>query len=252
MSQWSFCNVRREDDRITRWIAANWRDKNVADSECWFGMAVARCVNWPDSLAEIGYPSEWRPERFVAVLEDRAERRKLDKKTKVFGEAYNISNGGSSEPKARHIAGVLTALWERRGRVRPEPDDSLLTFYGKLKRCDGFGGSGFMAAQVIADAKYVGTLRSARDWMTFAAPGPGSKRGLNRVLGREIKKGWDEYDWRTGLRRLRDQIEPELERIGLGDLHAQDLQNCLCEFDKYERVRLGEGKPKRKFAGGAP
>ncbi len=38
----------------------------------------------------------------------------------------------------------------------------------------------------------------------------------------------------------------ELERIGLHGLHAQDLQNCLCEFDKWMRVRLGEGKPKRR------
>ena len=34
----------------------------------------------------------------------------------------------------------------------------------------------------------------------------------------------------------------ELDHIGLGDLHAADLQNCLCEFDKMERVRLGQGK----------
>jgi hypothetical protein len=40
---------------------------------------------------------------------------------------------------------------------------------------------------------------------------------------------------------------PELTRIGLGDLHAADLQNCLCEFDKMERARLGEGKLKRRF-----
>ena len=39
----------------------------------------------------------------------------------------------------------------------------------------------------------------------------------------------------------------ELERIGLHGLRAQDLQNCLCEFDKWMRVRLGEGKPKRRF-----
>jgi hypothetical protein len=33
----------------------------------------------------------------------------------------------------------------------------------------------------------------------------------------------------------------------LKDLHAQDIQNCLCEFDKYERVRLGEGTPKQLY-----
>jgi hypothetical protein len=30
-------------------------------------------------------------------------------------------------------------------------------------------------------------------------------------------------------------------------LHAQDLQNCLCEFDKYERARLGQGVPKQIY-----
>jgi hypothetical protein len=40
--------------------------------------------------------------------------------------------------------------------------------------------------------------------------------------------------------------------MGLGDLHAQDLQNCLCEVDKYLRAKLGEGKPKRRFAVGTP
>ena len=38
-----------------------------------------------------------------------------------------------------------------------------------------------------------------------------------------------------------------LGRIGLGDLHAADLQNCLCEMDEFVRARLGEGKPKRRF-----
>jgi hypothetical protein len=49
------------------------------------------------------------------------------------------------------------------------------------------------------------------------------------------------------LKELHANITPELQRIGLGDLHAQDLQNCLCELDKYLREKLGEGHPKRRF-----
>jgi hypothetical protein len=106
----------------------------------------------------------------------------------------------------------------------------------------------FVAAQIVADLKYVPPLKHARDWMTFAAPGPGSKRRLNRVLGRPADAPWrDDDTWRVGFRRLHEEIKPELERMGLGDLHAQDLQNCLCEMDKYERTGLGEGKPKRRF-----
>ena len=35
--------------------------------------------------------------------------------------------------------------------------------------------------------------------------------------------------------------------MDIGRLCAQDLQNCLCEFAKDERVRLGEGTRKCRF-----
>jgi alpha-glutamyl/putrescinyl thymine pyrophosphorylase clade 1 len=238
LATYSFCNVRREDDRVTRWIAANWRAPNADNPECWFGMAVARLVNWPDTLEALGWPVPWDRERFVAVLGGRAG--------KVWGDAYNISNGGRSAPKAEVVADRLSSMWNRRASLRPRAGDSLLEFHGRLRTCEGMGD--FMSAQVVADTKYVGVLRSARDWMTFAASGPGSRRGLNRLLGRPKGASCDEDWWRAWLRMLRETITPDLERMGLGDLHAQDLQNCLCEFDKSERVRLGEGKPKRKFA----
>jgi hypothetical protein len=103
-----------------------------------------------------------------------------------------------------------------------------------------------MAAQIVADVKQV-QLRDAEDWWTFAASGNGSRRGLNRVLGRNKNKAWDEHAWRAALRTLHEAVAPDLERAGVGRLCGQDLQSCLCEFDKYERVRLGGGKPKRRF-----
>jgi hypothetical protein len=244
LRKWSFCNVRREDDRTTRWISDHWREPHATDPDLVFAMVVARFVNWSDTLAELGYPVPWEPEHFLAVMHARKERGEV-----CFGPAYNISNFGSATPKAEQLVQkVFTPLWQplTRKRLRPRgDDDSLHSFYGRLREMNGMGS--FMAAQVVADMKYV-ALKNARDWMTFAAPGPGSKRGLNRVLGHPVDAPWrDDDTWRAAFRQLREQIMPELERIGLGDLHAQDLQNCLCEFDKHERVRLGEGKPKRRF-----
>jgi len=40
-----FCNIRRENDRVTCWIAQNWREPHADDPELWFAMAVARLVN---------------------------------------------------------------------------------------------------------------------------------------------------------------------------------------------------------------
>jgi hypothetical protein len=244
LREWSFCNVRREDDRTTRWIAEHWRSPHADDPDLWFAMCVARFVNWPETLADLGYPVPWDPEYFLRVMVARAARNET-----CFGPAYNISNGGKSTPKPQHLVEqVFTPLWSplARKRLRPSNDDSLLSFYGRLKQMPGF--ASFMAAQVVADMKYVAPLKNARDWMTFVAPGNGSKRGLNRMFGRPVKANWrSDDDWRVAFRKLHEAIKPDLGRLGLSDLHAQDLQNCLCEFDKWMRVEGGEGKPKRRF-----
>jgi hypothetical protein len=242
--KYSFCNVRREDDRTTRWIAANWREPHADDQDLWFAMVVGRFVNRPDTLAELGFPVPWEPEHFLKVMSTRKARGEI-----CFGAAYNIGNAGQKTAKPEHLVtkvfaplcGPLT-----RKRLRPKDDDTLHTFYGRLKAMPGF--DSFMAGQIVADMKYVAPLKHSPDWFTFAVPGPGSRRGLNRVLGRAVEASWrDEDTWRAAFRQLRDQMMPELERIGLGDLHAQDLQNCLCEFDKMERGRRGDGKLKRRF-----
>ena len=56
-----------------------------------------------------------------------------------------------------------------------------------------------------------------------------------------------ESAWRKDFDQFRAAIADDLERLGLGDLDAQSLQSCLCEYDKFERTRLGEGKPKRRY-----
>jgi hypothetical protein len=243
LHQFRFCNMYRELDRTTIWIARNWREPHCDDPDLWFAMVVARFVNWPDTLAELGYPGPWDPEHFLAVMTARKERGEV-----CFGPAYNISNGGSKAPKAVHLMEkVLTPLSTTlaRKRLRPRDDDSLLGFYARLKAMPGF--ESFMAAQVVADMKYVAPLKGARDWQTFAAPGPGSKRGLNRILGRPVDMHWSSDEaWHHQLLKFRAGITPRmLAEAGMELSHAQDTQNQLCEFDKYERAREGSSLKRR-------
>ena len=242
LREWSFCNVRREDDRVTRWIAVNWRQPHP---DLWFAMVVARFINWPETLAEIGFPVPWDRERFLAMMAARKERGE-----KIYGGAYMIHADQRYPDTATYQANmVFGPLWRDREWMRPQPGEKLAAYHSRLGERHGMRG-GFMPAQVVGDIKYVEPLRSASDWMTFAASGPGSRRGLNRVLGRPVDAKSSEGDWRRAFRQLHEALAPDLERIGLGDLHAQDLQNCLCETDKYLRVKLGEGKPRRRFVPG--
>jgi hypothetical protein len=244
LRDYSFCNVRREHDKVTKWIATNFRTPNADDPNLWFAMTVARFVNKPETLARLGYPTNgWDREHFKRTL------RAIN--GSAFGAAYVIPNGGAKKPKIDYVADdILHPLWKGREHLVPKPGISLQTYCDRLTQFNGVGG--FYAGQIIADLKYVEPMRSARDWMTFAVSGPGSENGLNRVFGREPKRKWSNSDWQNAFRRFEAAIRPELEHIGLGDLHGQDLQNCLCEISKYWRALNGEGRPKRRYSPPAP
>lgn len=247
LQRFRFCNVRREDDKVTRWIAKNWRDPKATrdDPDLWFAMLVARFFNEIPTLEIIGYPGkQWDPQ---VVREKLQEHREYER---VFNPAYIVSTSGRAMDKLDYVIDlVLTPAWEDREYIRPTKQDSLTSFAGRLLRLNGL--KGFMTGQVVADMKYAPVLRKAHDWQTWAISGPGSRRGLNRLVGRDPDATWKEPEWRSTLTELQVAVNAELKKLGhpLYPLHAQDLQNCLCETDKYLRAKLGEGKPKQNYPG---
>lgn len=241
LQRFRFCNIRREDDRVTRWIAMNWRTPHAHAPDLWFAMLVARYFNDPETLDVIWCPhTKWRAE---STLKDLRARKQSG--GRMFNPAYMVTTHKTPGDKLDYLFDrVFNPAWERRKELRPRPLDSLASFASRL--CTIHGVSGFMAGQVIADMKYTPQLAGAPDWWTWAASGPGSRRGLNRMVGRDKMAAWHEEEWHAKLVELQGLVNTELlNRIG--QLHAQDLQNCLCEYDKYLRVKLGEGRPKQLF-----
>ena len=53
LRDYRFCCVRREDDRVTKWIDANVRRPFQNNPNLWLMLCVCRIVNWPDTLAEL-------------------------------------------------------------------------------------------------------------------------------------------------------------------------------------------------------
>ena len=238
-----FCNIYRNLDKQTRLIHNNWLAPNGRSEDVWFACVVARLVNWWPTLEELGYPLPWGPEHFVSVLRSRKERGE-----KVFTGAYMIrADAVIQGGKAEYLAAcVLHPMWQARFHIRPRPGDTLATFHERLTRYRDMGS--FMAAQVVADAKYFDLqLLLAKDWHTWAAPGPGSLRGLNRVRGLPPDTPWGPGEWEGAFAGLYKKSRRAIVAARLPSLDGQDLQNCLCEWDKYERVRLGQGRPRSKY-----
>jgi hypothetical protein len=97
----------------------------------------------------------------------------------------------------------------------------------------------FLAGQICADVKFLEPLRSAPDFATFACSGPGSRAGMNYLLGSQVhNQSFPEFAWRAAHRQLREIIQPDLEKLGLGALSASDTQNGECEFSKLRHYQL--------------
>lgn len=246
LQRYRFCNVYRELDTVTRWIRKHWRHLYGGEPDFWFTMVVARLLNRPETLCRID-PLPWRPAKFVDTLQGL-----MNKGEQVFSPAYIVSTNGMSMQKVPYLAEhVLSPLWAKRQSMRPRVMETLASYHARL--CEEQGLGSFMAAQVVADVKNEARsdLWHADDWWSWAAPGPGSLRGLNRVRGNGgVKIGYKPGEWLAGLHALQEAVNMRLApEEGFRMFCAQDIQNCLCEYDKYERVRLGEGRPKQQYPG---
>lgn len=177
-----FCNVHREDDKVTRWVRDNWRNPNATDADLWFALLVARrCLNNPASMADLGYPVPWHPEKFRAMCKRRG------KGNIYHSRAYKLVLAHAKGPLPEsQLRLILNPAWERREYFRPRANDTLWSFHTRLRELSKRNMTGFFCGQVVADLKMV-QLRQASDWWDYAVSGPGSRRGLTRFLGGTIK-----------------------------------------------------------------
>lgn len=241
ISQYRFCNVRRNDDRVTKWIHEMFFQKWRDDPHLWFALVVARLFNNEEALTAIfPYILPFSPIKMMRALHARANAGQ-----KNFNAAYIVSTAGVAMDKVDYVIDrILIPAWERRKGVSAsiQQRGELEFVHQTLMELNGL--ASFMAAQVVADLKYAHPARWS-DFHSFAASGPGSKRGLNRVWGRDKDAPMTELAFRQGLMLLRDAVNMRL--AWTETITAQDIQNCLCEMDKYERARTGEGRPKQHY-----
>tara|TARA_B000000475_G_C15978393_1_gene439986 strand:- start:448 stop:1293 length:846 start_codon:yes stop_codon:yes gene_type:complete len=241
IKEFSFCNVFRELDSVTIWLRKNWKEPYADHPNLPFAMSVARQINWPETLQEIGFPEEWNPDRVKAIMQGR-----MDKGEKVYTGAYMLTGTLGGTKVEQTIDKILTPLYENQPEIHP---DSLQKTWSEYLRYAGF--SGFMAYEVVTDLRHTKYLGNARDIYTWANPGPGAKRGLNRIHGRELTwrptRGHVGYiGWNCEMKDLLSESPKYLEPH-VPSLEMRDIEHCLCEFDKYERVRLGQGRPRAKY-----
>ena len=247
LNTYKFTNVKREHDRTTKWMRKHWTTlHDTIPGTTLFNCALFRYFGTTEFAQAIGWQT-----RFGVVERERVKNiaaKRLANKERVFTGAYVITNQGISRPKQEVVVeNFLYPLWNKRTDLAEiaQRTRSWQKVAKELMKLPGFGGSGFMAKEVLQDAIHTSVFYpGCVDLNSYCPVGPGARRGLNRLASRDLR-----YKAPKGLAEMisifndRDKYWPK----DYVELELHDIQFQLCEYDKHQRVLLGQGRPRSKY-----
>jgi hypothetical protein len=256
-----FCNVFREDDVVTKYIRKNISLEIYGDHLV--GVAVmSRIFNKPSTLQKLieDENNKANPDLLGAWTYLRHEvwanlvRERLEGVQPIISAAYIIA----TKPGMNKLDGILHCLepvLANAVQLQKEMQKEGCTLQYACELLQQFSHIGpFIAYEIVTDLRH-SILKNAPDIMTWANPGPGATRGLGRIL----EKGPKHFS-RTSPKSVAQMMIHMQELLELSkderfwdqsypSWEMREVEHTLCEFDKYERARLGEGKPKQAYPG---
>jgi cation transport regulator ChaC len=252
LQTYRFCNVFRELDKVTVWLRERWRETFAQNEHLWIAMCLARQINWPETLEEVGFPEHGYDAKSVQrALEARKARGE-----KLYTGAYMISaptgeyaGMGKPEYTAQVVVG---ALWRARtqfhGLFSGARQPTVQEVHSWLRRFRGWGD--FMAYEVVTDLRHTRYLSNAPDINTWAVAGPGAIRGLHRLHGRPYTQPLSQEQACTEMRELLELSKSNLPSF-IPALELREIEHSLCETDKWLRVAAGQGRLRSRYVTGA-
>ena len=248
LSKYKFTNPFRENDKVTIWMRNNWTKPhhNRSYEEMIFNCCLFRMIGTIEFADHHGWVTDWDP-----VFTKEVIKMRLSKGLRTFTGAYIITNQGLKAPKAEVVVDYfLTPIWEASETLAKIAIDtnSLQKVHHAMGKYKGWGGGGFMSYEVVTDLYYTPVLDKAEDNFTWANAGPGAKRGLNRINERPLNQSINQTQANKEMFDIWKMADLYIgNHIPLDKVDMRTLAPSLCEWDKYERVRLGQGKPRSVY-----
>ena len=247
-NQYKFTNPFRENDRVTIWMRDNWTNPNhnKPHGQIIFNCCLFRMIGTTEFANQHGWVDKFNPTYTKEVIEDR-----LKNKLRTFTGAYIITNQGIKKPKSEVVVdSFLTPIWEEQETLAKvaEETQSLQQLHMAMGNYLGWGGGGFMSYEVVTDLNYTPVLDKAKDRFSWANAGPGAKRGLNRIFGRELTKSIKQENANEEMKDLLSKKHTYLKsHVPIKDVDMLTIEHILCEFDKYQRILNKEGRPRSRY-----
>jgi len=163
---------------------------------------------------------------------------------KVFTSAH-LTTSELARDKIDTYSDAVESAWNYRSEVLDAARtwNTLESVFEPLKKIKCVGP--FVAYEIICDLRFTKILNNAADINSWANVGPGAKRGLERLGMTPVVSSmialWGLRQDRCSSNVLNAPVPFEL----------REIEHSLCEFDKYERVRTGVGRPRQRYKGRA-
>ena len=277
LQRYRFTNVFRELDKTTVWFRENVRDRMRDETDVLLATVVFRMLNRIATGEAIFNQTSLHPIKAYEYVENTTafdlfcedgDVRHLKRAIKAYcGKGPYVTGAYiiTSPPGYTKLDGMMQVI--KQFYSIPCPDKlcgyedwecvakSLLkTKTGTLQRTwewlkDRSYIGPFHAYEIVTDLRHTALLCNAVDILSWANPGPGARRGLNRIHGRDVS------DHSAKREQLIEEMQSVLSASKTlwpkGKLwpkwEMREVEHTLCEFDKFERVRLGQGRPRGVF-----
>lgn len=247
LRSFKFTNVKRIHDKTTQAFLETYKKHSKARPEvALYNCAVRRFFGTLEFDHTVGWLEQPSTEKLRAAVKACS---------RPWTGAYVICAGAKGVPKVEVVAEHLAGMWAKAHEivVAIESTGTWRAGYEIMRTCPGFGGSGFMCKEVLQDYILWLHVRGDRltDEGTWTPIGPGARRGLNRLADRPVAAALNEAVALDEVVLLLKGLAPKWRKAfpKAEALSAHDIQFCLCELDKYERTRLGEGRPRSTYPG---
>jgi hypothetical protein len=260
LQEYKFTNVFRQLDKgtlaLTEMLKNNkcqaMMTKNEAFGLIFFNICWYRYFNWFEHAKELSFVCSYdEVEKYIL-------QRAKDKK-RIFTNAW-MTTGVFCEDKHITYLRACKEAWDRRFEFAKfiELNQSLEAVSKKLTELYMIGK--FLAYEIACDLRFTKLLENATDTLTWANMGPGAQRGLKR-LGYLHKN--QEGSCAFMVKIYNELISNDLylspyvcEHFPTKNLYMvqppfelREVEHCLCEFDKYYRVKFNEGRPRSRYDG---
>lgn len=244
LQEYKFTNVFRQLDRVT--IELNKRTANIKDlASRLFHIVVFRMFNWPETY-DVLKPTinRWSSTKAVALIRAAKKRGDLPK---VFTGAYIITAAGKTGSKELVVCRAIDKLWKDKDQIVAEimRYNSMQIAVEVLRRYPNIGK--FVAYELACDLRYTPILQTATDVLTWANPGPGAMRGIHRLLTGSKDRPMERIDYVAVMRDLLKIVQCRKMSFDSRSIEMREIEHSLCEFDKYMRVKNGEGRPRSRY-----